>query len=76
MGQPSKLVKASQREKFPIELDRPRAINSMKDWTPPVTAARAIDFGYIQGPYRRSEAMRSSEIAPVEPPTVGELEEA
>src|SRR5438128_4649494 len=48
----------------------------MKDSILPTTAAVAIDFGYVQGAYRRSEAMRSSEVDPVEPPTMGELEEA
>ncbi len=48
----------------------------MKDSILPTTAALAIDFGYVQGAYRRSEAMRSSEVDPVEPPTMGELEEA
>jgi Ser/Thr protein kinase RdoA (MazF antagonist) len=39
-------------------------------------AAVAIDFGYVQGAWRRSEAMRSTEVDPVESPTVAELEEA
>ena len=39
-------------------------------------AAQAIDFGYVQGAWRRIEAMRSSEADRVEPPTVDELEEA
>jgi len=48
----------------------------MKDSILAAAAPLTIDFGYVQGAYRRSEAMRSSEIDPVEPPTVGELEEA
>ncbi len=39
-------------------------------------AAHAIDFGYVQGAWRLIESMRSSKADPVEPPTVGELEEA
>ena len=39
-------------------------------------AAHAIDFAYVQGAWRRIEAMRSSKADPVEPPTVSELEEA
>src|SRR5260370_6380168 len=70
------LLRAINREKFPRGLDKPRTINSMKDSILPATAAHAIDFGYIQGAFRRIEAMRSSEVDPVEPPTVGELEEA
>ena len=48
----------------------------MNDSIPPAPAAHAIDFGYVQGAWRRSEAMRSTEADRVEPPTVGELEEA
>ena len=70
------LLRAINREKFPRGLNKPRTINSMKDSILPATAAHAIDFGYIEGALRRSEAMRSSEVDPVEPPTVGELEEA
>ena len=40
-----------------------------------ITAAQSVDFGYIQGAWRRIEAMRSSEADPVEPPTLSELEE-
>ncbi|HCX30283.1 MAG TPA: hypothetical protein DHU55_11020 [Blastocatellia bacterium] len=69
-------MRVINREKFPRGLDKPRTINSMKDSILPATAAHAIDFGYIQGACRRLEAMRSSEIDPVEPPTVSELEEA
>ena len=70
------LLRAINREKFPRELNKPRTINSMKDSILLATAAHAIDFGYIEGALRRSEAMRNSEVDPVEPPTVGELEEA
>jgi hypothetical protein len=52
------------------------ATNSMKDSILQGTPAHAIDFGYIQGAWRRIHAMRGSEIDPVEPPTVSELEEA
>jgi hypothetical protein len=38
--------------------------------------AQAIDFGYVQGAWRRIEAMRSTEADAVDPPTVAELEEA
>ena len=48
----------------------------MKDSILPATAAQSVDFGYIQGAWRRIKAMRSSEADPVEPPTVSELEEA
>ena len=48
----------------------------MNDSILQAAAAHAIDFGYVQGAWRRSEAMRSTEADPVEPPTVGELEEA
>jgi hypothetical protein len=48
----------------------------MKDSILEETASDAIDFGYIQGAWRRIHAMRGSEADPVEPPTVGELEEA
>ncbi len=47
----------------------------MRDSILPATAPHVIDFGYIQGARRRLEAMRSSEIDPVEPPTLRELEE-
>jgi hypothetical protein len=47
----------------------------VKDLILPLTAANIIDFGFIQCALRRIEAMRSSEIDPVEPPTVSELEE-
>jgi hypothetical protein len=48
----------------------------MKDSILQGTPAHAIDFGYIQGAWRRIHAMRGSEADPVEPPTVSELEEA
>jgi hypothetical protein len=48
----------------------------MKDSILHAPAAHAIDFGYVQGAWRRIDAMRSTEIDPVEPPTLGELEEA
>ncbi|PYK22024.1 MAG: hypothetical protein DME59_20505 [Verrucomicrobia bacterium] len=70
------LRRAINREKFPRELDKSRAINSMKHSILHATAVHAIDFGYIQGARRRIEALRSSETDPVEPPTVSELEEA
>src|SRR5438046_2053901 len=66
------LLRASNRERFPRGLDKPRAINSVKD---SLTAPQSVDFGYIQGAWRRIEAMRSSEADPVEPPTLSELEE-
>jgi len=70
------LLRASNREKVPGGLDKSPAINSMKDGILPASAAHTIDFGYIQGAWRRSEAMCSSETDPVEPPTVSELEKA
>src|SRR6266480_6479834 len=70
------LLRASNREKVPRGLDKSPAINSMKDGIPPASAAHPIDFGYVQGAFRSSEAMRSSEVDPVEPPTVSELEKA
>ena len=66
------LLRASNRERFPRGLDKPRAINSVKD---SLTAPQSVDFGCIQGAWRRIEAMRSSEADPVEPPTLSELEE-
>ena len=42
----------------------------------PDTAPRPVDFGFVQGAWRRIEAMRSSGFDSMEPPTVGELEEA
>jgi hypothetical protein len=47
----------------------------VKDLIIPLTAANTSDFGFIQCALRRIEAMRSSEVDPVEPPTVSELEE-
>jgi hypothetical protein len=70
------LLRAINREKFPRELNKSGAINSMKDSILQATAAHAIDFGFVQGAWRRIEAFRSSETDPVEPPTVSELEEA
>jgi Ser/Thr protein kinase RdoA (MazF antagonist) len=34
------------------------------------------DFGYVQAAHRRAEEMRTSEAVPLEPPTLGELQEA
>jgi hypothetical protein len=39
------------------------------------TGPHPTDFGFVQGAWRRSEAMRSSEVS-VKPPVIGELEEA
>jgi len=69
------LRRAINREKFPRELDKSRAINSMKHSILHATAVHAIDFGYIQGARRRIEALRSTKTDPVESPTVSELEE-
>jgi hypothetical protein len=70
------LLRAINREKFPRELNKSGAINSMKDSILQAPAAHAIDFGHVQGAWRRIEAFRSGETDPVEPPTVTELEEA
>ena len=48
----------------------------MKNSILPVADPYATDFAFVQGAWRRIEAMRSSEADPVEPPTVSELEEA
>src|SRR5947207_3124996 len=48
----------------------------MKDSLQPATARDGFVFGYIQDARQRIEATRSSEIDPMEPPTVSELEEA
>src|SRR5437667_2339654 len=48
----------------------------MKNSILPVADSYATDFAFVQGAWRRIEAMRSSKADPVEPPTVSELEEA
>lgn len=48
----------------------------MNDSILPGTAPQPVDFGFVQGAWRRIEAMRSSGVDSLEPPTLGELEEA
>ena len=69
-------MRAINREKFPRGLGKSRTINFVKDSLQPATALHAIDFGFIQDARQRIEATRRSEIEPVEPPTVGELDKA
>jgi tRNA A-37 threonylcarbamoyl transferase component Bud32 len=69
-------MRAIHREKFPRRLDKSRDIKFVKDSLQSATARHAFDFGYIQDARQRIEATRSSEIDPMEPPTVSELEEA
>ena len=69
-------MRAINREKFPRGLGKSRTINFVKDSLQPATALHAIDFGFIQDARQRIEEARRSEIDPVEPPTVGELEKA
>ena len=69
-------MRAINREKFPRGLGKSRTINFVKDSLQPATALHAIDFGFIQDARQRIEETRRSEIDPVEPPTVGELEKA
>src|SRR6266480_4051025 len=68
-------MRAINHEKF-RGLDKSRTINFMKDSLQPGTARHAFDFGYIQDARQRIEVTRNSEIDPVEPPTVGEMEKA
>jgi hypothetical protein len=69
-------MRAINREKFSRGLGKSRTINFVKDSLQPATALHAIDFGFIQDARQRIEETRRSEIDPVEPPTVGELEKA
>ena len=69
-------MRAINREKFPRGLGKSRTIKFVKDSLQPATALHAIDFGFIQDARQRIEETRRSEIDPVEPPTVGELEKA
>ena len=69
-------MRAINREKFPRGLGKSRTINFVKDSLQPATALHAIDFGFIQDARQRIEETRRSEIDPVEPPTVGELEQS
>jgi tRNA A-37 threonylcarbamoyl transferase component Bud32 len=69
-------MSAINREKFSRGLDKSRTINFVKDSLQPATALHAINFGYIQDARQRIEATRSSEIDPLEPPTVEELDKA
>src|SRR5256886_3365615 len=48
----------------------------MKDSLKPAPVPHAFDFGYIQDARQRIEVTRSSEVDPVEAPTVGELGKA
>jgi hypothetical protein len=58
------------------ELDKLRATKPVNDSILPGTRPHPIDFGFVQGAWRRSEAMRISEGDSVEAPVIGELEEA
>src|SRR5947208_7069847 len=69
-------MRATSREKFSRGLDKSRTINFMKDSLKPAPVPHAFDFGYIQDARQRIEVTRSSEVDPVEAPTVGELGEA
>ncbi len=69
-------MRAINREKFPRGLGKSRSINFVKDSLQPATALQAIDFGFIQDARQRIEATRRSDIDPVEPPTVEELDKA
>jgi len=64
------------RETFSRELDNFPTIKSVNGSILPGTPPAPIDFAFVQGAWRRINAMRSSEVDPVEPPTVSELEEA
>src|SRR2546430_924239 len=69
-------MRATSREKFSRGLDKSRTINFMKDSLKPAPVPHAFDFGYIQDARQRIEVTRSSEVDPVEAPTVGELGKA
>src|SRR5437868_11031244 len=69
-------MRATSREKFSRGLDKSRTINFMKDSLKPAPVPHAFDFGYIQDARQRIEVTRSSEVHPVEAPTVGELGKA
>src|SRR5436309_14842814 len=66
----------TSREKFSRGLNKSRTINFMKDSLKSAPVPHAFDFGYIQDSRQRIEVTRSSEVDPVEAPTVGELGEA
>jgi Phosphotransferase enzyme family len=42
----------------------------------PSTTPHTVDFGFVQGAWRRIEAMRSNAVDSLEPPIFGELEQA
>src|SRR5438309_11807522 len=69
-------MRATSREKFSRGLDKSRTINFMKDSLKPAPVPHAFDFGYIQDARQRIELTRSSEVDPVEAPTVGVLGKA
>src|SRR5947208_7419471 len=66
-------MRATSREKFSRGLHKSRTINFMNDSLKPAPVPHAFDFGYIQDARQRIEVTRSSEVDPVEAPTVGEL---
>ena len=69
-------MRATSREKFSRGLNKSRTINFMKDSLKPAPVPHAFDFGYIQDARQRIEVTRSSEVDPVEAPTVEELGKA
>src|SRR5207237_9931830 len=67
---------ASSPERYSRGLHDSRSINFMRDSLKPAPVALAFEFGYIQDARERIEVTRSSEVDPVEAPTVGELGKA